>query len=152
MKGAKLKKIRLQEEIYEKTNLPCSITVGTSGKVRVFENQDFVKCCMRLLENLCESLSMKLYAYCFMPDHVHFIVAVQGKTSIIDLIAAFKSKSTKESWKFGYEGKIYQRRFYDHFIRKDEGLNNAITYVLNNPVRKNMIEDWKKYAFSKCFL
>ena len=87
-----------------------------------------------------------------MPDHVHIVVLVQGEKSIIDLIAAFKSISTKESWNFGFEGKLYQRRFYDHFIRKDEDLRQVVLYVLNNPVRKNIVQKWEDYPYSKCFL
>jgi putative transposase len=120
--------------------------------METFTIYDFVMSCTELLENLADKYSMKLYAYCFMPDHVHFVVSVQGDKSIIDLIAAFKSVSTKASWKFGFEGKLYQRRFYDRFIRKDEDLNEVILYILNNPVRKGIVQKWEDYRYSKCFL
>jgi putative transposase len=120
--------------------------------MEIFTRHDFVNSCMKILEVLCEDYFMKLYAYCFMPDHVHIVMAVKGQKSAIDLIAGFKSVSTKESWKFGFEGKLYQRRFYDRFVRKDEDLKEAVLYVLNNPVRKGIVQKWGDYPYLKCFL
>ncbi len=147
-----MKKIRLQDEVYNQKNQPCLITICTKDRRSIFNNKSFINYCINLLQDLSKKNKIKLYAYTFMPDHLHLVISVHGDKSIIDFVKRFKGNSTQKSHQFGFEGRIYQNRFYDHFIRKEEGLNNAITYVLNNPVRKNIVEDWKKYPFSKCFL
>jgi len=143
-----MKKIRLPEDIYSQKNRPCSITICTKDKLSVFRNKRFVKICMELLYYLAEKEKIKLYAYCFMPDHIHLVISVQGNKSIIDFIRKLKSTSVIKSRQFGFEGRIYQNRFYDHFIRKEDGLNKTIMYVLNNPVRKGLVDNWEDFPYS----
>lgn len=81
---------------------------------------------------------MILYAFCIMPNHIHLIIATAGTISIIDWIQRFKGKTTKTAWKYGYEGSILQKRFYDHFIRADEDLLKHCKYIFENPTRKGL--------------
>jgi len=106
---------------------------------------------MNILEVLSREYSMRLFVYCFMPDHIHMIITVEGKNSIIAFIQAFKSKVTLEPYKHCFEGKIFQARFYDRFIRTDQSLEDELRYILENPVRKGLVDDYKKYPYSKCF-
>ena len=63
-----------------------------------------------------------------------------------EAIIRFKQKSgfwfTKNASDFEW-----QKDFYDHILRGDETLNKHITYILHNPVRKGIIEDWKSYSY-----
>lgn len=79
------------------------------------------------------------------------IIVVEGDKSIIALVQAFKSKATIESYEHGFEEKIFQPRFYDRFIRSNKNLENEIKYVLENPVRSGIVEDYRDYPYSKCF-
>ena len=87
-----------------------------------------------------------------MPDHLHMVISVRGEKSILDLARAFKSKATIDSRQYGFEGRIIQPRFYDHFARTMEDLENEINYILLNPVRKGLAADIHDYAYSKCFI
>ena len=143
-----MKKIRLLKEIYNQINQPCLITICTKDKCHIFGNNSFTDYCLLLLKDLSNELNIKLYAYVFMPDHIHLIVSVQKNKSIIEFVTRFKGNSTQKSRQFGFEGRVYQNRFYDHFIRKEDGLNKAIMYVLNNPVRKGMVDNWEDFPYS----
>ena len=37
--------------------------------------------------------------------------------------------------------------YYDHIIRNDEDINNQIKYILYNPVRASLVENWNEYKF-----
>ncbi|MFZ2089614.1 MAG: hypothetical protein WAU47_13665, partial [Desulfobaccales bacterium] len=41
----------------------------------------------------------------------------------------------------------WQKDFFDHILRKDESLPVVIRYVLENPVRKGLVSDWRDYPF-----
>ncbi|MFA6548303.1 MAG: hypothetical protein WCT39_00020 [Candidatus Margulisiibacteriota bacterium] len=41
---------------------------------------------------------------------------------VISLPGAFKGKTTRISWDFGVTGKLWQERFFDHVVRKQEDL------------------------------
>jgi putative transposase len=147
-----MKKIRLDKGAYFQTGYPCHITTCALGGKRIFEKGEFTFHCMELLESYCVNYKMTLFVYCFMPDHIHIILTADGEKSIIELVQAFKGKSTVDSYKFGLQGKIFQSRFYDRFIRTYQSLENEIRYVLENPVRRGLVNNYKDYPYSKCFL
>lgn len=41
----------------------------------------------------------------------------------------------------------WQKDFYDHIIRDERELHRQIKYVLENPVRKGMVSDGRRYPF-----
>ncbi len=43
--------------------------------------------------------------------------------------------------------KLWQKSFYDHVIRKEEDLNSIAGYIFNNPVRKELVENYEDYPF-----
>lgn len=87
-----------------------------------------------------------VFTYCLMPDHLHFLLSPQRDgISVLDFVNQFKGKTTNRSWKLGWIGKLWQPRFFDHIIRAEEGLNAISEYIVNNPVRKGLVqhpEDW----------
>jgi hypothetical protein len=40
-----------------------------------------------------------------------------------------------------------QRSFYDHLIRKEEDLRQIAEYILNNPVRKGLVQRCEDYPY-----
>jgi hypothetical protein len=82
-----------------------------------------------------------------MPDHLHLLINPSQETSIVDFVRDFKGRSTRLAWQHGHRGKIWQARFYDHFLRKDEDIETVVHYILNNPVRAEIVSDWRAYPF-----
>ncbi|MQY55729.1 MAG: transposase [Dehalococcoidia bacterium] len=142
------KKIRLSPEIYRIVGIPCSITIATKGKQKIFSEQHLALSFVALLKRACEGNDILLYAYCVMPDHVHLLISASERKGIIEFVRGIKSLSTKMAWQHGYSGTIWQRSFYDHFLRKDEDCRIVADYIVHNPVRDGIVEDWKDYRFS----
>jgi len=67
---------------------------------------------------------------------------------IIELVREIKSLSTRLAWQRGHKGAIWQRSFYDHFLRRDEDCMVTAKYIIGNPVRKGIVECWEDYPFS----
>jgi REP-associated tyrosine transposase len=106
-----------------------------------------------------------VYAYCLMPDHLHVVlrlleaelgdVARGGSPAIApfrglkELVSRFKRYTTTQiAWKHGLHGKLWQRDFYDHIARDGEDAERQCRYVLDNPVRKGLVEVWSDYPWS----
>ena len=142
------KKIRLGPEIYRTVDIPCSVTIATKGRQNFFSDQALAHDFAALLKKVCERNDIPLYAYCVMPDHVHLLISASDTKGITAFIREIKSLSTKTAWQHGYSGIIWQRSFYDHFLRKDEDCRIVANYIVHNPVRKHIVEDWKDYHFS----
>ncbi len=107
--------------------------------------------------------SWKLYCFCLMPDHLHFVASLTESNSheinagfrgivpvtIIDHIASFKRYTTTQLWwKLGGHGRLWQRSSYDRVIWHDDSPLAAIRYVLNNPVRAGLVKDWREYPYA----
>jgi REP element-mobilizing transposase RayT len=87
-----------------------------------------------------------VFTYCLMPDHLHFLVSPRKDgISVHKFTDQYKAKATNHSWTIGWRGKLWQPRYYDHIIRKEENLYRIAEYIMSNPVRKKLVacsEDW----------
>jgi putative transposase len=81
-----------------------------------------------------------------MPDHLHFLISPrQEGISVLTFTDQYKGKATNRSWTVGWTGKLWQPRYFDHIVRSEESLIAIAEYIVNNPVRKGLVdraEDW----------
>jgi len=141
------KRIRLDENLYRISGQPCSVTFGTQGHKPVFTNKEFANSSIKFLINYSTKHSIPLYICCIMPDHIHVLLEATKDKNIIEIIREIKSLLTKTSWEHGFHGSIFQKSFYDHFLRADEDILVVVLYILNNPVRAGIVDAWKNYPY-----
>jgi REP-associated tyrosine transposase len=87
-----------------------------------------------------------------MPDHVHMILtplvlsgAVVSLAAIMREIKGFSARLINE--KLGHPGTVWQEESFDHVLRASEALDQKILYILENPVRRGLIDDWHNYRW-----
>jgi len=141
------KNIRLKKEIYSKQNQIFSITICTKDRRPLFHQKALAKTIIETFQTEVFQQNTKLYAYCLMPDHLHILVSPK-ESNLIDFIRRWKSYATNLLNKSGFKGACWQRSFYDHALRKDEDIKTTAEYIVHNPVRKNLIKQWRKYPYS----
>ena len=83
-----------------------------------------------------------------MPDPVHLILGASPTCDIVTFVGPFKNLAQREAWRLGVKGAFWQTRFWEHFLRGDERLEHVVEYVLNNPVRSGLVEQWGDYRVS----
>ena len=96
--------------------------------------------------------NIKCHEYIIMPNHAHFIIEIRNKSlpnghvgpSLQTMMQWFKTMTTNEYINMvkqniapRFNGKLWQKSFYDHIIRNDEALNRIRKYILNNPSNWN---------------
>jgi putative transposase len=114
-----------------------------------FTNDRLAREIVNSLEWLRANRSVTLYAYCLMPDHLHLMLRVGDRRyPLSEVMRAFKSFTTRQSWKLGYHGALWQARFHDHIVRKSEDGLKIAAYILDNPVRKGLVSDPDAYIWS----
>jgi len=52
--------------------------------------------------------------------------------------------------KLGLSGKFWERESYDMYIRNEKMFNNVLLYILNNPVKAGIVNNWKDYPGNYC--
>ena len=132
------------------------ITICTHQKRPVFSNAEIVALCLDILKKKSSALDFKVWAYCFMPDHLHLLL--EGETQDADLkrlILLFKQASgysyrkiVDPAFSADEKPKLWQTSFYDHVLRKDEELLDVVRYILNNLVRKGLVRNYTEYMHS----
>jgi putative transposase len=102
------------------------VTFVTTERRKVFLDSTLAKETIACLAQTRAVMQFKVYSYCLMPDHFHglFGLAESGRT-LSAICGAFKSLSTRVYWRW-YEGKLWQRQYFDHIIRNDSDLNETL--------------------------
>jgi len=143
--------MRLPPPIYTEPGRPFSITIGTAPRAPVFADIPFGRACVDLLRSVRDEQGLLVYAYCLMPDHVHLLAAMTSRESITGAIRSWKSLCYSERYRRGHSARFWQRSFYDHAVRDQEDLLDVAMYVLGNPVRAGLVEDFHDYLLCGSF-
>jgi putative transposase len=148
--GKHKKRIRLKSFDY-KGQYAYSVTMCSHHKVEVFKNEVTVKVCLGALKEWSQKCEFSVWAYCFMPDHLHLLV--EGNRADSDLrrfVSGFKQK-TGFLHKSNAGKRLWQVNYYEHVMRREEDLRIAAEYIWDNPARKGLVEDYRKYRYSGSF-
>ena len=104
----------------------------------------------RVIENIflqsLQKYTVNAHVYLFMPDHLHMVL--EGKdqnANMYECMLRFKQRSS--FWLSKNLGMRWQKDFYDHILRKDEEIEKHVRYILENPVRRGITNDWKAYPY-----
>ncbi len=91
--------------------------------------------------------NIELHEFVVMPNHFHAILQIVAPTVVIqknigEMMDAFKSITTVEyirgvkklGWG-SFNGKLWQRDYYENIIRDEQAFQNISDYIANNPAR-----------------
>jgi putative transposase len=83
--------------------------------------------------------SWVIHLFLLMPDHVHAILAIPAGSGLSETVRNWKRLTAR------CHGVRWQRNFFDHRLRPDEGLELKAAYIRHNPVRAGLVaqaESW----------
>ena len=130
---------------------PVHLIIGTYRKRPLLVGK-LAAALVGCLKEIADRYKIAVYAYCIMPDHLHLLASPQGDVDLVRFVQTFKGRSTRMFWQQGGKGKLWQRGFYDHVLRKEEAIKDVAVYILNNPVRKGLTRNFKDYPYSGSFV
>lgn len=118
-----------------------------------------------------DSRVYRLDAFSIMPNHVHVVFAPLPAAQTVSLHAdrqtnslhhneyhslstimqSLKGFTSREANRLlGHSGAFWEHESYDHFVRDEDEWKRIIGYVLNNPVKARLVENWKQWKWSYC--
>jgi len=108
----------------------------------------------------------QLLCFCIMPNHVHLICK---PCNLVDRVSSVRLVSPYESFPLTRilrrikgatarqanlilrrQGAFWQHESYDRVIRDGEELEMTLWYVLNNPVKARLVDEWQKWPWTYC--
>jgi len=139
------KSIRLPQERYREGYV-FFITITTHHRHRWFAHYpDLTNEATDLLLDLVSERRTDLYAWCFMPDHLHLLIR---DLDVVAFVRRFKGALTPLARRRQPTCRLWQRSFYDHALRSEEDMHRVAAYVWENPVRAEMAASPADYRWS----
>ena len=91
----------------------------------------------------------KLVCATVMSNHAH-IILYKIDRPLFRITQSIKTYTAKESnLLLGRTGEhFWQRETFDHMIRNRVAFRKHVGYVLNNPVKAKLVDDWEKWPFT----
>jgi putative transposase len=143
------KPLRLRNFDYSSGEQPYFITIRAKLDTSPFSDERLANAVIESLNWTREHRHVSIYAYCLMPDHLHFLLRLpEDGPPLGEVIGAFKRFTTRQSWGFGFQGAIWQSRYYDRILRKSEDARQIVEYIMANPVRRGLVENPEHYPWS----
>jgi REP element-mobilizing transposase RayT len=95
-----------------------------------------------------------LWSFCIMSNHIHVLLSLnEGSPKLWKVMQDLKKYTAKEGNKIlgRDQKKFWERESYDHLVRDKKGeFERILAYILNNPVKAGLVDDWSKYQWSYC--
>ena len=98
-----------------------------------------VEQCLKQAENL---YAVQIEPYVIMPNHIHFICEIAHARATANaaptlgrVVGALKSLAANQCRKTGLNGSLWQRGYFEHVIRNEDGYRQIWEYIENNPAK-----------------
>ena len=103
-------------------------------------------------ENLlceCEKYSLKIYAWCILPNHYHILVKTDKIKELRKEIGLIHGRfSFKWNGEDSLRGRIVWRNCFERRIKSERHFYASLNYVLNNAVHHGYVENWQDWIWS----
>ena len=99
---------------------------------------------------LLAGLEINVLSYCVMPNHVHLVMQLPETPdfSFGKLMQRLKGRTAyKANQLLRRNGPFWQHESYDHLIRDERELEHINAYVVMNPVKAGLVENWEEWPF-----
>ncbi len=97
-----------------------------------------------------------LHAFCIMPNHVHVVFTPLPESegtyySMAKIMQSLKGYTAYQANRIlGRRGAFWQHESFDHVVRSAAEGQRILNYVLNNPVKAGLVQDWSEWPWSYC--
>jgi REP element-mobilizing transposase RayT len=135
---------RLPRECYQ-GQAAVRFTLCIASRKRVFTSNRFVGVFVAFLKEVAEKYQFRA-VYCFMPDHLHFVAVGSNERS--DLLRGVEDFKQLTGYWLKPRAPLFhwQQGFHDRILRSNE-LGPAVRYILDNPVREQIVREWRDYPY-----
>lgn len=85
-----------------------------------------------------------------MPNHVHLLIRVERfDKSLYSILHSLKRSTARECNKtLSRTGAFWQHESYDHVVRDGSESERIVRYILNNPVKAGLVDNWNSWKWS----
>jgi putative transposase len=89
-----------------------------------------------------------VFAYCFMPDHLHVLLEAQSDGSECLRFISRAKQFSGFYYSKAFGERLWQRYGYEHTLRDGDDPLVVARYILENPVRARLVVNAEDYPYS----
>jgi len=140
-------------------------TLVTLNRATIFRTPESRALLLEAIEHINLHHPFFTEAFCVLPDHIHLLwrlpedddnysiriaeIKKRFSKNYLDNYPRLSSKNTVSTKR--EESGIWQRRFWEHYIRDEADLNAHINYIHYNPVKHGLVAQVKDWPCSSFF-
>lgn len=130
-------------------NFPHHVLNCSNNKEIIFSDDEDFKFFLRQVKKYKEKFGIKIYHYCIMPNHYHFLLVPSSSESLAkfmhNLMLVYAQYVKRQ---YGKVGHIWQERYKNPVIEKEKYLSQCGYYIEDNPRRAGLVKDLKDWSWS----
>jgi len=135
-------RIDIRDEIYHVLN-------RANAGMEIFKKEKDYEAFESIIQETKEKNPVKLFSYCLMPNHWHFILSPKADGGLNKFMQRLTLTHTQR-WHAHYRttgyGHVYQGRYKSFIIQKENYFLQAAGYVERNALRADLVknaQDWR---------
>jgi len=127
------------------------VTSRGDRREAIYEDDDDRQKWMPTLGSVCERCHWRCHAYCLMDNHYHIVIETAEPNlskGMRQLNGVYTQYYNRRHIRVGH---VFQSRFKEVLVERDEYLLELARYVFLNPIRANMtktIDEWTWSSYS----
>ncbi len=118
------------------------------NRQNIFEDKEDKEKFLQTLNNYKTISGYKLFAYCFMSNHIHLLLKVENENLDLILKRIAGSYVYWYNWKYKRTGHLFQDRFKSEPIENDEYFLTVLRYIHQNPIKAGLCKNIFDYKYS----
>ena len=127
---------------------PHHVTQRGNRRMQTFFVEEDYRRYGALMAEWCTRLNVAVWAYCFMPNHVHLVLAPESAEGLHRAVSEVHRRYTRDvNFREGWRGHLWQGRFAS-YVMDERHLLAAVRYIELNPVRAGLVEHPEQYPWS----
>lgn len=134
----------LDEKVFEGTPRVVFLTICTASRHPWLAKPSLASVVRDEIKVLHET--HPVLGFCLMPDHLHLLFGTAGDR-LPSVVGRFKGRASRKVRQLEPELEVWQPGYWDHVIRRDDGLLKTLQYLLLNPVRAGLADEWWTYPW-----
>lgn len=101
-----------------------------------------------IIKKHLKKYNVKIYAYCIMSNHAHFIIWAEIQELSLFMARILAEYANYYNYKHDRNGHVFQNRFTSECIENERYFWNCLRYIHMNPVKAGMVKQAADYKYS----
>jgi REP element-mobilizing transposase RayT len=116
------------------------VTSRGVGRAAIFRSERDYSVFVATLNETGNTASWGCLGYCLMPNHYHLLIRTPDATSLSKGVQSLNGTyASRYNSAHERSGHLFQGRFHDELVHRDEHLLEALRYIALNPVRAGLV-------------